>query len=95
MKKYLFYIILSTVITLPVSASCPLNGTCTGAGASINSAPLQDRYIPNNLNNLLPKDNLNKINQPQNTLNEELKPENISPQSIYQNCQFGECFPTK
>ena len=92
--KIVFLFLLFIFMISPVFAVCPLNGVCTGGSSPINPDNLQNRYIPDNIDNLSPQNNLQQPNKT-NILNNELERENISPESIYQNCQFGECFPKK
>lgn len=103
MKKILSVSIFLITLALPVHAACPLNGICSAPMNSAFSSPtLNDKYIPNNLNNM------QKTNafQPQiiNPYDDSRVKFGETQQQVEQNpaenqveynanCQFGICIP--
>lgn len=98
MKKYMLSIILAG-ISLPVFAVCSITGGACTATSNWDSKPLQQKYAPNNLNNLQRADAF----QPQYVvpfrdalINTEPASAPIkTPTNNYNsNCQFGVCLPS-
>lgn len=95
MKKFL--ILATMFVSLPVFASCPIEGGACTASSNWESTPLQEKYLPNRL------DDLQKTNafqpsyfEPYNDalINTESASTNKTPTNQYNsNCQFGVCLP--
>lgn len=94
MKKILFTVLFVTFV-MPVFAACSLDGS----SCSTLSAPsLQERYAPNNLNNLQKPDAFSpsyfKPYQDMLINTETNAPTGAaSSQNYNSNCQFGICLP--
>lgn len=97
MKRFLMLIVM-IVFSLPAIASCPIDGGACTASSNWDSTPLQQKYLPNRL------DDLQKTNafQPNyvtpyhdaliNT--ETTSTTTATPSNNYNsNCQFGVCLP--
>ncbi len=100
MKKLYISIISAFILFMPALAACPLGGACAPTTPLANPT-LQDKYIPNNLQDMQQPnaftmkgirtfDNT-RMNSGQNA--PEYSPENLRPEPIYDNCQFGMCLP--
>lgn len=102
MKK-IIYIIFIMVFSMPALASCPLTGVCAApADSALNLPSLNDKYMPNNLNNMQkPNAFQPKIIEP---YNESMVDFGENPQQTEENqienqvqydadCQFGVCLP--
>ncbi len=105
MKRTIYiWLILALFASVPVIASCPLTGACSPINyPNFSPSSIEDKYIPNNLNNL---ENSTPNIQQQNPINNnEMQidtglgnPENIQPQlpstePYNASCQFGTCLP--
>lgn len=96
MKKYLLLIIL-LCLSLPVFAVCSITGGACTATSNWDSKPLQQKYVPDNLNELQRSDAFQpKYITPYydaliNT--ESANPEQNQTNNYNSNCQFGVCLP--
>lgn len=99
MKKIITTAVLCTLLGCAfVSASCPINspGVCKAdIGSGINTK-LQDKILPNNLeqvtqpnNSFNNRSNLGQPHVPDNINMEPMQQENTKPYDA--NCQFGNC----
>lgn len=105
MKKIIILSIMFCAVTgLAVYSACPLSGA-TGAackadiGAGINDR-LQDKIIPNNLDNKVKpnssfnnRSNLGQPNLPENINMEPIQEQSTQPYDA--NCQFGNCMNSR
>lgn len=94
MKKILFIILFANFI-LPTFASCSLDGSSC---STLSTPSLQERYTPNNLNNLRKPDAFSpsyfKPYQDMLINTETNAPTGAaSNQNYNSNCQFGVCLP--
>ena len=104
MKNYVFIILfLSIVVPLSLkfgieNSVFALGGGCGGGACMIEDAtasPLQNRHMPNNLNNLKRTDAFQpkaQSHSPEPIVNMDVKREAES-RKLGQDCQFGVCFP--
>ena len=94
MKK-LFLIVILSLFTLPVLASCPINGgACTAS--NWDSTPLQEKYLPNHLHDMQRTDAFkpNYFEPYHDALINTETPSAAAPVQQYNsNCQFGVCLP--
>lgn len=93
MKKFLILLVM-TVFSLPVFASCPIEGgACTAS--NWDSTPLQQKYLPNRLQDLQRTDAFTpQYFQPFNDALINTEPSAAAPVQDYNsNCQFGVCLP--
>ena len=102
MKNFLISIIL-IYAALPALAVCPLTGICTTpSDSTLASDSLQDKYVPNNLDNLRKSTSFSpQYVEPYDSMRmntgesvPQYSPSNLTPQLPYNsNCQFGTCIP--
>ncbi len=94
MKKFLILLALS-LFTVPAFAACPIEGgTCTAS--NWDSTPLQQKYLPNRLEDLQRTDAF-KPNyfEPYNDALINTNSNKGVPSNDYDsNCQFGVCLPS-
>lgn len=91
MKRFLLTIFLS-VMTLPVIASCSIDGNlpCTAGISSELHQTIREKTDPN------PLDNLQKPSMVTNNLPQPTNPLAMPSSNDYNsNCQFGVCLPQK
>ena len=94
MKKIVLLLFLS-IFSLPAGAVCSITGEACAAPLNFETDSLQDRHIPNNLQNLQRTDAFQpQMVTPMGT-NIHTTPVIKSPEaSDYDaNCQFGTCLP--
>ena len=96
MKKIILLLFLS-IFSLPVGAVCPITGEACAAPLNFEADSLQDKHIPNNLQNMQRTDAFQpQMVTPMGTnVNTTPTPVIKSPEaSDYDaNCQFGTCLP--
>lgn len=97
MKKYLLLITL-VCISLPVFAVCSITGGACTATSNWDSKPLQQKYVPNNLNDLQRADAFQPryITPYRDALinTEPAAPVQTPTNDYNSNCQFGVCLPS-
>ena len=101
MKKFLSILIMLLLTQIPIIAVCYLGETCASSNSPIAEPALQDKYIQNNIQNIQPTTQFQHNNikvydgMDANIENPktQLSPNKLQPQSIYDNCQFGNCLP--
>ncbi len=90
MKKKL--IAIFTLTAIPVFASCPIDKPCTAVILNDANLPLQQRLIPDRLENLKKTDAF----QPKYvTPYEDMLINTEQPSEYNSNCQFGVCLPER
>jgi len=95
MKNYIFVLLLSVLLG---NSALSLSGGCGGGACLIEDAtasPLQNRHMPNNLNDMHRVDAFQpkaQSHSPEPIVNMEVNREAES-RKIGQDCQFGVCFP--
>ncbi len=101
MKKYVI-ILAALIVCAPAQAACKITGFCAPPNSVLAEPKLQDKYLPNKLNQLQKPDSfLPQYRQPYYDMlintEDEYSEQNLqteSPQSSYNsNCQFGVCLP--
>ena len=96
MKKILV-LLLITVYTLPVGAVCSITGEACAAPLNFEADSLQDRHIPNNLQNMQRTDSFQpQMITPMGTnVHTAPPPVTKSPEAgdYDADCQFGTCLP--
>lgn len=95
MKKILL-IISMMAIAIPALAFCSLTGGGNCSAYSMTTPKLQDKYMPNNLQNIQKPDAFRpQYVQPYNSalINTETGGAAGSPSDYNSNCQFGICLP--
>ena len=96
MKKIIF-LLLALLFTLPVGAVCSITGEACAAPLNFEAETLQDRLIPNNLQNIQRTDSFQpQIVTPLGTnVHTAPPPVTQSPESsdYDADCQFGNCLP--
>lgn len=95
MKKLI--IILISMMSLPVFASCPIDGGACTASSNWEATPLQQKYVPDRLQDLQRTDSFQPtyitpyhdalINTDTGTA------QNTNENNYNSNCQFGVCLP--
>lgn len=97
MKKIIITI-ATTLIALPVFATCPIEGGACTAFSNWESKPLQQKYVPNRIQEIQ-KPNAFQPNYITPYHNELINTESNNataapPSNDYNsNCQFGVCLP--
>lgn len=102
MKKNILLVALIS-IALPAFGVCPLTGFCAPPSSSLSGPTLNEKHIPNNLNQIQKPDAfLPKYKEPYHDMliNTEQTQPNSTPglnnneSSYNSNCQFGLCMPS-
>ena len=96
MKNFIFVLIIC-FLEMPVLATCSLTGGACSVSSNFESKSLQQKYLPNNLENMQKTDAF-KSNYFKPYHNELINTESSNstqmPENNYNsNCQFGTCLP--
>ena len=78
---------------MPVMAVCSITGEACSAQSNFDREPLQNQFVPNNLQDIQRTDAFQKeIHEPYDHKMLNTKP-NPKPSSYDASCQFGVCLP--
>ncbi len=91
------FIVSRSLLFAPLLASCPIDGGACTASSNWDSTPLQQKYLPNRLQNLQRTDAFQpNYFEPYHDalINTESASTKGAPTADYNsNCQFGVCLP--